>query len=184
MVRFTPALAPSRRTFFTGAAGAAALLGLAACGGTSAASSPSTADAKKDLAAGGAGTITMWLDAERAPALKDVAAKFKADTGIEVKLVVKDFAAVRDDFITQVPTGKGPDLIVGPHDWLGKFVQNGVVTPIELGDKKSAFQDASVRAMTYNGSLYGVPYAVENIGLIRNTGLVDSASESFDDVLK
>lgn len=184
MVRFTPALAPSRRTFFTGAAGAAALLGLAACGGTSAASSPSTADAKKDLAAGGAGTITMWLDAERAPALKDVAAKFKADTGIEVKLVVKDFAAVRDDFITQVPTGKGPDLIVGPHDWLGKFVQNGVVTPIELGDKKSAFQDASVRAMTYNGSLYGVPYAVENIGLIRNTALVDSASESFDDVLK
>ncbi len=78
----------------------------------------------------------MWVDAERSPALKDITAKFQADTGIEVKLVVKDFAAVRDDFITQVPTGKGPDLIVGPHDWVGKFVQNGVIAPVELGDKE------------------------------------------------
>ncbi|WP_229231738.1 sugar ABC transporter substrate-binding protein [Sinomonas cyclohexanicum] len=183
MVRITPQVALSRRNFVTGAAGAAALLGLAACGASTTSSSPST-QAKKDLAAGGAGTITMWLDAERAPALKDVAEKFKADTGIEVKLVVKDFAAVRDDFITQVPTGKGPDLIVGPHDWLGKFVQNGVISPVELGDKKSGFQDAAVRAMTYNGSIYGVPYAIENIGLIRNTALVDSAATTFDEVLK
>lgn len=49
----------------------------------------------------------MWVDAERSPALKDITEKFKSDTGIEVKLVVKDFAAVRDDFITQVPTGRG-----------------------------------------------------------------------------
>ena len=77
----------------------------------------------------------MWVDAERSPALKDITARFQADTGIEVKLVVKDFAAVRDDFITQVPTGKGPDLIVGPHDWVGKFVQNGVIVQVERTEK-------------------------------------------------
>ncbi|WP_415856557.1 sugar ABC transporter substrate-binding protein, partial [Sinomonas sp. G460-2] len=184
MVRFTDQ-ALSRRNFTVGAAGALALLGLSACGaaqtGSSATASPSAS--KKDLAAAGASTITMWLDAERAPALKAVADKFKADTGIEVKLVIKDFAAVRDDFITQVPTGKGPDLIVGPHDWLGKFVQNGVISPLELGDKKGSFQDSAIRAMTFGGSVYGVPYAIENIGLIRNTALVDSASATLDDVV-
>ncbi|WP_445155280.1 sugar ABC transporter substrate-binding protein [Arthrobacter sp. Hor0625] len=174
----------SRRVFTAGAISVVAALALSACGGAAATGpATATATAKPDLKSGGAGTITMWVDAERSPALKDITAKFKADTGIEVKLVVKDFAAVRDDFITQVPTGKGPDLIVGPHDWVGKFVQNGVIAPVELGDKKDAFQESSVKAMTYNGSVYGVPYAVENIGLLRNTAILPDAAKTMDEVI-
>ncbi|MBP1137591.1 arabinogalactan oligomer/maltooligosaccharide transport system substrate-binding protein [Arthrobacter sp. PvP023] len=172
----------SRRVFTAGALSVVAALALSACGGASA-TAPATATAKPDLKSAGAGTITMWVDAERSPALKDITAKFQADTGIEVKLVVKDFAAVRDDFITQVPTGKGPDLIVGPHDWVGKFVQNGVIAPIELGDKSSAFQGSSIKAMTFNGSVYGVPYAIENIALLRNTDLVAESAETLDEVV-
>lgn len=174
---------PSRRVFATGALSVVAALALSACGGGAATAPATSAAAKPDLKAGGAGTITMWVDAERSPALKDITAKFLADTGIEVKLVVKDFAAVRDDFITQVPTGKGPDLIVGPHDWVGKFVQNGVVAPIELGDKTSAFQDSSIKAMTFNGSVYGVPYAIENIALLRNTDIVPDSAQTMDEVI-
>ncbi|WP_026556884.1 sugar ABC transporter substrate-binding protein [Arthrobacter sp. 35W] len=169
----------NRRVFTIGAFSAVAAVALSACGANSTASSPEGTD----LTASGAATITMWVDAERAPALKDITAKFKEDTGIEVKLVVKDFAAVRDDFITQVPTGKGPDLIVGPHDWVGKFVQNGVISPLQLGDKAAGFQESAIKAMTYNGSLYGVPYATENIALLRNTGLVATAAATFDEVL-
>lgn len=172
----------SRRVFAAGAVSVVAALALSACGGTTP-SGTGTAAAGSDLKAAGAGTITMWVDAERSPALKDISEKFKADTGIEVKLVVKDFAAVRDDFITQVPTGKGPDLIVGPHDWIGKFVQNGVIAPIELGDKKSTFQDSSISAMTYNGSMYGVPYSIENIALLRNTDIVPAKAATFDEVI-
>ncbi|MCB5292722.1 maltose ABC transporter substrate-binding protein [Arthrobacter sp. SO3] len=176
----------SRRVFTAGAISVVAALALSACGGAAAtapATATATATAKPDLKSAGASTITMWVDAERSPALKDITAKFQADTGIEVKLVVKDFAAVRDDFITQVPTGKGPDLIVGPHDWVGKFVQNGVIAPVELGDKKSGFQDSAVKAMTFNGSVYGVPYAIENIALLRNTDLVPAAAKTFDEVI-
>ena len=170
----------SRRVFTAGAISVVAALALSACGGAAAtAPATATATAKPDLKAAGAGTITMWVDAERSPALKDITAKFQADTGIEVKLVVKDFAAVRDDFITQVPTGKGPDLIVGPHDWVGKFVQNGVIAPVELGDKKAAFQESSVKAMTFNGSVYGVPYAIENIALLRNTDIVPGGRQDL-----
>ena len=172
----------SRRVFAAGAISVVAALALSACGGA-AATAPATATAKPDLKASGASTITMWVDAERSPALKDITAKFQADTGIEVKLVVKDFAAVRDDFITQVPTGKGPDLIVGPHDWVGKFVQNGVIAPVELGDKTSGFQDSSIKAMTFDGSVYGVPYSIENIALLRNTAIVPAAAKTFDEVV-
>lgn len=178
----TSATPVSRRVFAVGALSAVGALALSACGGDTKTTSTASATAA-DLAAGGATTITMWVDAERSPALKDIAAKFKADTGIEVKLVIKDFAAVRDDFITQVPTGKGPDLIVGPHDWVGKFVQNGVIAPVELGDKSSAFSKTAIKAMTFNGSTYGVPYSVENIALLRNTALLPAAVTTFDEVI-
>lgn len=178
----TSAMPVSRRIFTLGAFSAVTAVALSACGADTKAGSGATATAQ-DLAAAGASTITMWVDAERAPALKDIAAKFKTDTGIEVKLVVKDFSAVRDDFITQVPTGKGPDLIVGPHDWVGKFVQNGVIAPVELGDKAAGFSATAIKAMTFDGSTYGVPYSVENIALLRNTALLPTAVTTFDEVV-
>ncbi|WBL19150.1 sugar ABC transporter substrate-binding protein [Citricoccus sp. NR2] len=169
----------TRRAFTLTALGASAAIALAACGGGSTESAESEAPAGGETSA----TLTMWTDAERAPALKDIAAQFKEDQGIEVDLVIKDFAAVRDDFITQAPTGNGPDVLVAPHDWLGTLVQNGVVAPVQLGDKADDFTEASVQAMTYEGQVYGVPYAVENIALIRNTELVGEAHETFDDVV-
>jgi arabinogalactan oligomer / maltooligosaccharide transport system substrate-binding protein len=136
-----------------------------------------------DLTASGSTTITLWVDTERAPALKDIAAQFKKDTGITVKLEVKDFATVDQDFISQVPTGKGPDIIVSPHDKLGAYVANGVVAPLELGDVTNEFAASAIRAMSYDGVVYGVPYSIENVALLRNADLVPDASTTMDDVL-
>ena len=49
-------------------------MALSACGANSTASS-TAATRRPDRRRGG--TITMWVDAERAPALKDITAKFK-----------------------------------------------------------------------------------------------------------
>ena len=140
------------------------------------------ADSGSDLSEGST-TIVMWVDTERAPALKDIAAQFKEDTGITVKLEIKDFATVDQDFISQVPTGKGPDLIVSPHDKLGAYVANGVVAPLELGDVAGEFADSAIQAMTYDGTVYGVPYSIENVALLRNADLVPDAVETFDEVI-
>ena len=128
-------------------------------------------------------TLTIWLDQQRAPAVKPIADQFQKDTGITVKLVVKDFANVDQDFISQVPTGKGPDMIVSPHDKLGSYVQNGVVAPIQLGDKAKDFAKVAVQAVTYDGNVYGLPYSIENVALLRNTALVPDASSTFDEVI-
>lgn len=141
------------------------------------------ADEGDNLADAGSTTITMWVDTERAPALKDIAAQFKEDTGITVKLEIKDFATVDQDFISQVPTGKGPDLIVSPHDKLGAYVANGVVAPLELGDLTDSLAASAVQAMSYEGAVYGVPYSIENVALLRNADLVPDATASFDEVI-
>jgi arabinogalactan oligomer / maltooligosaccharide transport system substrate-binding protein len=127
--------------------------------------------------------LTVWVDANRADALKDVAAAFEDEKGIEVDLVQKDFPKIQADFAAQVPSGKGPDITIGAHDWLGGFVQDGLVAPIELGDKASEFQDVAIQAFTNEGKVYGLPYATENIALMRNTDLVPEAPTSFDDMI-
>lgn len=129
------------------------------------------------------GSLTVWVDADRAGVLEDVATAFEDERGVSVELVTKDFGAIRDEFITQAPTGNGPDIIVGAHDWLGKLVQNGVVAPLELGDKASEFQDVAVTAMSYEGQTYGLPYSVENIALVRNVDIAPEAPETFDDLI-
>lgn len=129
------------------------------------------------------GSLTVWVDADRAGVLEDVAAAFEEERGVTVELVTKEFGAIRDDFITQAPTGNGPDIIVGAHDWLGKLVQNGVVAPLELGDKAADFQEVAVTAMSYEGQTYGLPYSVENIALLRNVDIAPEAPETFDDLI-
>jgi arabinogalactan oligomer/maltooligosaccharide transport system substrate-binding protein len=158
----------------------AAALSLAALAGCSSSASGTGTD---QAASGSGKTLTIWLDTQRAPAIKPIAAKFKKDTGITVKIVVKDFATVDQDFISQVPTGKGPDMIVSPHDKLGAYVQNGVVSPIQLGDKTSDYANVAVQAVTYNGQVYGLPYSIENVALVRNTALAPTAATTFDQVI-
>ena len=128
-------------------------------------------------------TLTVWVDAERVEALKPAAAAYTEKTGVEVDLVSKDNATLKDDFIQQVPTGKGPDITMGAHDWLGELVTNGVVSPIELGDKVDDFLPVAITASTYDGQVYELPYAVENLALLRNADLVPEAASSYEDMI-
>jgi arabinogalactan oligomer/maltooligosaccharide transport system substrate-binding protein len=154
---------------------AGSMLALAGCAGGS-----GTGETK---AAADTTPITVWTDIERKPALEPVAAQFTKDTGVPVKIVTKDFATVDQDFITQVPTGKGPDVIVSPHDKLGAYVSAGVVAPLELGDVASKLQPVAIQAVTYDGKVYGMPYSIENIALVRNTALAPKAAATYDDVV-
>ena len=87
------------------------------------------------------------------------------------------------EFISQVPTGNGPDVIVMAHDKLGQMVKNGVVSPVDLGEAKSKFSEAAVQGVTYDGKTYGVPYAVESVALVRNNKLTTDTPKTFDEMI-
>jgi len=157
---------------------------LAACSSTPPEASPSPTPT--DTGIDGTGVVlTVWVDANREPAVKAAAATFEAETGATVTLVQKNFEDIRTDFIAQVPTGEGPDITVGAHDWLGALVTAGVVNTVDLGDKASQFEQVALDAFTYNGQLYGLPYALEAVALIQNTDLVGTdAPATWDDMIK
>lgn len=185
---------PKRAFGAAAVVGAAALL-MSACGGSSP-SSPATSAATStttDAAAGSATTtaapvrdanvdLVIWCDNDRATVLQKYADEFGQEQGIKVQVQVS--TDPRKDFKDATAVGKGPDVLVGAHDWLGELVQNGTVSPVNLSsDQQAQFEKNTLDAAKYNGQLYGVPYATENLGLMRNTALAPDAPASMEDLL-
>ena len=151
---------------------------LAACNNGTTTSS-SSSDNSGDAAA----TLTIWADDTRFSQVESLAEDFTTNTGVKVNVVQKSESDMDTEFTTQVPTGNGPDLIVMAHDKLGALVANGVVAPVDLGEAKSQFSDVAVKAVTYNGQTYGVPYAVESVALVRNDALTSDTPTTYDDLI-
>jgi len=140
--------------------------------------------ASPDESNGDGAEIVIWSDAEREQAIKDAAVAFEEETGATVTVVQKNFEDLRADFIAQVPTGEGPDITVGAHDWLGALVSAGVVNTIDIGDKADEFEQVALDAMTYDGQLYALPYSLETIALIQNVDLVgEEAPATWDEMI-
>lgn len=168
-----------KRVLGMGALLAAGALALTACGS----SGDNAAPNGTDQPAASAGSLTVWVDTERVDALQTAADAYTEQTGVEVDLVGKNVDDTKDDFIQQAPTGEGPDIIMGAHDWLGELTTNGVVAPLELGDSADSYLPVALQASTYDGTVFMLPYAVENIAVMRNTELIPEAATSFDDMI-
>ncbi len=179
-----------RKQFKWGAVAAVAAFALAGCSsGTTDAEPEEKEDVVEEEVVeeapdGEGATITVWTDENRKDAVTAAAKEFEADTGAKVEIVQKNFGDLRPDFIAQVPTGKGPDITVGAHDWLGELVNEGVVNTIDLGATKDEFEPVTIDAFTYDGQLYGLPYSSEAVALIVNGDLTDvTAPTTYEDLI-
>src|SRR3981189_619075 len=144
--------------------GVLAVFGLAllasGCGGDK----PSTTPTAK-----AGGKFVIWADDKAVEVVKSFKDKFEKDNGVtaDVQAISKD---QQTTFVTASQQGSGPDVMVGAHDWIGNLVQNGAIDPIQITDaQKASFPDVAIKAVTFGGQVYGMPYAIENVALIRNT---------------
>jgi arabinogalactan oligomer/maltooligosaccharide transport system substrate-binding protein len=153
----------------------------------SSAAAPSTSAAASSGApsasAGGAtgSELLIWADDKRAAAIKPLAQAWATENGVNVEV-----QAITENLTTQFKTasqqGTGPDIVVWAHDAVADFVQNSAIDPVTMPDT-SMFDPLAVKGMTYQGQLYGVPYSIENIALIRNTDLAPDCPATMDDLV-
>ncbi|MEU8812967.1 maltose ABC transporter substrate-binding protein [Actinoplanes sp. NPDC048796] len=137
---------------------------------------------KPSAEAAAKGELVIWADDKRSAALKPFADKFGAENGVTVKVqaISKD---QQTTFVTASQQGSGPDVMVGAHDWIGNLVQNGAVDPVQLSAEQTAgLAPNALKAVTFNGQTYGVPYAMENLALIRNTDLAPKAPATVEEL--
>jgi arabinogalactan oligomer / maltooligosaccharide transport system substrate-binding protein len=134
-------------------------------------------------AAEGGVALTIWADDKYSRAIKASAIQWgeQNDLRVNVQTVSKDLQTV---FVTASQAGKGPDLVMGAHDWIGNLVQNGAIDPLQLtDDTRTAFNELAIKGVTYNGQVYGIPYAIENVVLFRNTDLAPEAPKTMEELV-
>jgi len=131
-----------------------------------------------------AGKLLIWADDTRSPIMLEVATQFTQTYGVEVTIQEVGFGDMRGQLATAGPAGEGPDILIGAHDWLGELVLNGLVEPIILEPATIAdFNAVAIDAWSWGNQLYGVPYATENVALIRNKALIPDVPATFEDLL-
>ena len=169
-------MAPTRRSFLTMATVAATVSTVAACSSSQKAAGAAASGGADQQASGSSGgdanaDLVIWADQKKADSLKEIAKSWGQEQGITVavQIVAND---LQPAFITANQAGNGPDIVMGAHDWIGNLVQNSAIRPVVLSPEAEAnYSDVALKAVTYDGQIYGTPYAVECLGLFVNKAL-------------
>ena len=169
-------MAPTRRSFLTMATVAATVSTVAACSSSQKAAGAAASGGADQQASGSSGgdanaDLVIWADQKKAASLKEIAKSCGQEQGITVavQIVAND---LQPAFITANQAGNGPDIVMGAHDWIGNLVQNSAIRPVVLSPEAEAnYSDVALKAVTYDGQIYGTPYAVECLGLFVNKAL-------------
>lgn len=164
------------------------LLGTAACGSSGGDKVPS--DPNK-----ASGNVTMWIypidPTNEAAYWKPKVAEFeKKYSKVHVKVVVQPWANRDEQLTTAIAGGKGPDVVYLIPDQLPQYASNGSLSDVSdvIAKDKSDFRSNAIKAMTYNGKLYGVPLLMSATTLTVNTKVMKAAGiseppKTWDDVL-
>ncbi|MBE2224833.1 MAG: extracellular solute-binding protein [Anaerolineae bacterium] len=116
-----------------------------------------------------------WQDNEAA-VLADLVSAYEVENP-DVLLTLIYQANMVEAVETAVPLGEGPDLILMQQDQLGRFAENGLVTPIttQFGTAYLAenFSPAASAAMTWQDEVWGIPVLQDGIAIVYNKSLLD-----------
>ena len=102
------------------------------------------------------------------------------------------FSALRDKLVVTIPRGEGPDLFIYAHNNIGDWLLKGDIlvplsTYIDKFDSFEAldrFMPDTVKALAYDGTVYGYPMAYKSHALFYNKALVKKAPATVDELIE
>ncbi|WP_139991658.1 maltose ABC transporter substrate-binding protein [Paenibacillus paridis] len=130
-------------------------------------------------------SLLVWESKEERPFVEAISKEFTEKYGIEVKFEEVGAADQVTKLTTDGPAGLGADVVVFPHDNLGRAVTAGLVLPNDFYEEqaKSANSEIAVNAVSYGGTLYGYPRSIETYALFYNKALIPEAPKTFDEIV-
>ncbi len=129
------------------------------------------------------GSLVVWVDKDRTAMVEKLGADFTKKYNVPVRVQQFGFGDVRNNFVLASPVGEGPDVALAAHDWLGQYVSNGLVAEIDLGDKTKSLDPVGVKAFSYGGKQYGLPYSTEAIALYYNKDLIPTPPATWKEAI-
>lgn len=136
--------------------------------------------------------LVVWhayRGAERTAFEKVIADFNRSHAGrIAVSTLAVPYDAMADKITAAVPRGKGPDVFIYAQDRLGGWVEAGnTIEPVDffLEDRVSRrFLPSTMEAMTYRGTVWGLPLNYKVITLIYNKKLVPQPPRTTGELVR
>ncbi|MFY9988088.1 MAG: maltose/maltodextrin ABC transporter substrate-binding protein MalE [Chthoniobacterales bacterium] len=117
------------------------------------------------------GELSIWMDSDRLPAMREAGRKFEHDYGIKVNVDATE--NIPNNFPLAAQSDKGPDVVIFAHDKVGEWADGGLIAPIPVAASyRARFHGDCWDAVRHRGEYWGYPLCFEVVGLIYNKKLV------------
>lgn len=135
-------------------------------------------------------TITIWhaWSGSEFDVLKDAISKYTEKyPNVTINQLQVPFDQLKNKFQTAAASGEGPDILVGPADWIGDFTKANLISPIDSyvdDDFLSHYVKGAIDQVRLNGKLMAMPESTECVALVYNKNLVKEVPKTTDDMIK
>ncbi|MBM7555499.1 extracellular solute-binding protein [Halanaerobacter jeridensis] len=120
--------------------------------------------------------------------MKKAVAAYENKTGIKIDLNVICELEQLEKLRLEEVAGNNIDVVGWPHDDIGKAVSEGLLTPIQeyISTKyiKDNFTDKSIRALSYQDKIYGLPYSYEALALVYNKDKYNEIPDTMEEFIE
>ena len=150
------------------------------------ANDPAPAEADDALTPEEGASLVVWDSKTGRGFIDEMAKQFEAEYGVPVKVEEVESPDQVNKLTTDGPAGLGADLVNFPNDQLGRAVSAGLVLENDqfADETVNTSQENAVKAVSYDGILYGYPRTVETYALIYNKAIFpEGAPKSFEDIV-
>ncbi|AKU95933.1 Maltose/maltodextrin ABC transporter, substrate binding periplasmic protein MalE [Labilithrix luteola] len=131
--------------------------------------------------------IVLWHPYRGAEqkALETIAKRFADEKHVEVTVLAVPNEAYAAKLEAAIPRGNGPDVFVSPHERLGSYLSNALVSPAgdAFPDEDVArYEPVTVEAVTDRSVRYAVPLASKCLALYIDTRKLPKAPSTLEEL--
>ncbi|MEO8285430.1 MAG: extracellular solute-binding protein [Chloroflexota bacterium] len=138
----------------------------------------------------GTANLTFWhgyTGAEADTLTKALQQLTTKSPDFKVNLLAVPFDQLKNKFTTEAATGGGPDVLIGPPDWIGELADAGLIVDLSTMDTLNTVTadlvPTSLDIAKYDGKQYGVTANLKNVALYYNSDIVKEVPKDTDALL-
>lgn len=127
--------------------------------------------------------ITLWtaFEGPELVCLKSLCQRYSQEHQQPVLVLKVPFVELQRKFLIAAPAGQGPDLILGPQDWLGVFATAQLLQPIDCPDQAD-YSKVALQGVNYQNQIYARPLVLDCLFLLRNPRLAPRSPKSLQEL--